>query len=65
MWLTKKIKIKNKSQVSTTWASVASWMGEGGYFGFFYFFHKGVNQTENFTRVKTGNDIYYWGEKHY
>ena len=27
--------------------------------------HKGANQTENFTRMKTKNDIYYRGEKHY
>jgi len=34
--------------------------GGGGFSGFF--FYKGVNQTENFTRVKTENDIYYRGE---
>jgi len=28
-------------------------------------FYKGANQTENFTRVKTKNNIYYRGEKHY
>jgi len=27
--------------------------------------YKGANQTENFTMVKTGNYIYYRGEKHY
>jgi len=26
--------------------------------------YKGANQTENFTGVKTRNDIYYRGEKH-
>jgi len=26
---------------------------------------KGANQTENFIRVKTGNDIYCRSEKHY
>jgi len=38
--------------------------GGGGYSGK-RIFYKGVNQTENFTRVKTKNDIYYKGEKHY
>jgi len=27
--------------------------------------YMGANQTENFTRMKTGNDIYYRDEKHY
>jgi len=31
--------------------------GGGGFPDFF--FYKGANQTENFTRVITGNDIYY------
>jgi len=26
---------------------------------------QGVNQIENFTKVKIKNDIYYRGEKHY
>jgi len=26
---------------------------------------KGANQTKNFTRVKTENNIYYKGEKNY
>jgi len=29
------------------------------------FFYKDANQTEIFTGVKTENDIYYKGEKHY
>jgi len=28
-------------------------------------FYKDANQTENFIRVKTGNEIYFRGEKHY
>jgi len=27
--------------------------------------YKGANQTENFTGMKTENEIYYKGEKHY
>jgi len=27
-------------------------------------FYKDANQTENFIRAKTGNDLYYRGEKH-
>jgi len=27
--------------------------------------YKGPNQTENFIGAKTGNDIYYRGEKHF
>ena len=38
--------------------------GGVGYFGK-CFSYKGGNQTENFTGVQTGNDIYYRGEKHY
>jgi len=36
--------------------------GGGGISGIFFL--QGVNQTENFIKVKTGNDIYYRGEKH-
>jgi len=28
-------------------------------------FYKDANQTENLTGAKTGNDLYYKGEKHY
>jgi len=35
----------------------------GGYSDFF--FYKGANQNKIFTGMKTGNDIYYRGEKHY
>jgi len=28
-------------------------------------YYKGANQIENFTGVKTRNDIYYKGKKHY
>ena len=31
----------------------------------FHLFKKKKNQTENFIGAKTGNDIYYRGEKHY
>jgi len=37
--------------------------GEGIFW--IFLFNKGANQTENFTGVKTGNDIYYKGEMHY
>jgi len=41
-------------------------LDEGGvYSGKKKTFCKGANQTENFTRMKTENDIYYKGEKHY
>jgi len=39
-------------------------MGEGGIPDFF-FLYKGANQTQNFTGVKTANNIYYRGENHY
>ena len=57
MWPTKK-KLKLKKMASQCH------IGEV-YSIYFFFFYKGANQTENFTRVKTGNDIYYKGEKHY
>ena len=28
-------------------------------------FYEDANQTENFIGAKTGNDLYYRGEKHY
>jgi len=37
--------------------------GGEGYFGKKNY--EDANQTENFMRVKTGNDVYYMGEKHY
>jgi len=30
-----------------------------------FFFYEDSNQTENFIEMKTRNDIYYMGEKHY
>jgi len=38
-------------------------MGEGGILEKKNY--KGANQTTNFTAVKTKNNIYYRGEKHY
>jgi len=61
MWPTKKKIKKTKSTPHRR----AWWVGWGrGVFRIF-FFYKGANQTENFTGVKTENDIYYTGEKHY
>jgi len=37
----------------------------GGVFSGKIKFYKDANQTENFTGVKTRNDLYYKGEKHY
>jgi len=39
-------------------------MGEGG-FPEKKKFYEDENQTENFIRAKTGNGLYYRGEKHY
>jgi hypothetical protein len=37
----------------------------GGVFSGKKNFYKGANRTKNFIRVKTGNGLYYRGEKHY
>jgi len=45
-----------------------SWFGElegGGVKTGKFFFYKDANQTKIFIGVKTENDIYYRGEKHY
>jgi len=39
-------------------------MGEGGFPKKKKIYEDG-NHTENFIRAKTGNDLYYRGEKHY
>jgi len=48
----------------TTSANMHSHMGEGC-FPEEKKFYKDANQTENFISAKTGNDLYYRGEKHY
>ena len=45
-------------------ANMHSHMGEGC-FPEEKKFYKDANQTENFIRTKTRNDLYYRGEKHY
>jgi len=41
-------------------------LNEGeGFFGKKKYIYKGVNQTENFTEVKTKNNTYYIDEKHH
>jgi len=65
MWIIKnKLKFKKKSQGSATYAHLMSWMEERC-FSEKKKFYNDANQTENFTGAKTGNDLYYMGEKHY
>jgi len=37
----------------------------GGVYSRKKMFYMDANQTENFIRAKTGNDLYYRDEKHY
>jgi len=65
MWPTKqKLKLKKKKTNSAPHRHVW-WVGWR--MGVFQKkkIYKAANQTENFTGVKTGNDIYYRGDKRY
>ena len=58
--------IKNKkNHVNATYARFMSWMEEGCFPKRKKKFYKDANQTENFIRAKTKNDLYYRGKKHY
>jgi len=54
--------IKIKKKTSQRHIGEFGELDGGGVYSRTFFFYKGANQTENFTRMKTGNDIYYKGE---
>jgi len=63
MWPTKKKLKFKKMSIQRHIGEFGELDGGGGYSGKINY--KGANQTKNFTEVKTKNDIYYRGEKHY